>query len=246
MKRNVTIVLVIAVLAAIGLVFFLFTKNEDGRIGLDKAPAGGAYKQADERAGIKASNDPTGAKPAVSGGSGRRAGELPRLDQAGRRARAESLKAIIAALASKGITKQKARSIAIDGKDATPTEKELLEYVRDSMKEIRPLLRGCYQREMEHNKNLAGMVKVKFSIVADEEYGGLVESSGIAEGGNEDVRKTLGECLRETMYALRFKKPLGAGRVTVTYPLIFSNGVAKAPTIRRIDRMPKLEVEGFE
>ena len=167
-----------------------------------------------------------------------------RMDEAARKARAEMLAAILESItrASKG--DEKPRELSMDPGKATKSEQELLQYVRGPLREIRPLLRGCYKRALMKDRSLSGVVRVKFSIVADEEHGGLIESSEILESGDNAAINAMGECLRETMYALRFEKPTGAGRVTVVYPMVFATAV-NTPQVPQEQLKPKFEVEGF-
>jgi hypothetical protein len=96
------------------------------------------------------------------------------------------------------------------------------EYISEQMKEIIPLIEECYEMALVENPNLSGKISVQFTIVADEEYGGLIETSELINDELGHNRGTLSECLRETMYALRMKAPQGGGRVTVKYPFIFN------------------------
>lgn len=91
------------------------------------------------------------------------------------------------------------------------------DYVMQSVNEIRPLLRECYSLALEKQPDLQGKIKVQFTIIADEEYGGLIEGARVLDSelaGNV----LLNECFTQTMYALRMKAPSGGGRVVVTYP----------------------------
>jgi hypothetical protein len=167
-----------------------------------------------------------------------------KMDEAAKKARAETLAAILAAITRLSGDKEEPRELSMDPGQASKSEQELLQYVREPLREIRPLLRGCYQRALREDQTLSGVVRVKFSIVADEDHGGLIESSEILESGTSEAIQAMGECLRETMYALRFEKPTGAGRITVVYPMVFSTG-ENTPEVPREQLRPKFEVEGF-
>lgn len=96
------------------------------------------------------------------------------------------------------------------------------DYIRGRVKEILPLLTECYTATLRDHPNAAGRMVVKFSIVAEESVGGLIESSEVAEESTLREPQMV-ECVRETMYAMRMAAPRGGGRVSVTYPFVFAN-----------------------
>jgi len=96
------------------------------------------------------------------------------------------------------------------------------EYIKKQIMEIRPLLKECYSLALDRHPDLGGVLKVQFTIIADEEYGGLVETSEVLQETELAANEVLSECLRETMYAMRFDPPKGGGRITVTYPMMFT------------------------
>jgi hypothetical protein len=95
------------------------------------------------------------------------------------------------------------------------------EYIQESIREIVPLVKECYEMALAEDPETRGKLIVRFTIIADEEYGGLVETSELTEDSAGAGSPLLNECLRETMYALKIKAPEGGGRVTVNYPFIF-------------------------
>jgi len=95
------------------------------------------------------------------------------------------------------------------------------DYIRQQIKEITPLIKECYLMALEKNPKQEGSLVVKFSIIGDPHWGGLIEKSEVV-GGNLDKDEFLSECVRETMYALKLKPPKGGGRVIVNYPFRFS------------------------
>jgi len=167
-----------------------------------------------------------------------------KMDEAARKVRAEMLAAILESVAKASKGNKKPRELSLDPGKAPKSEQELLQYVRGPLREIKPLLRGCYQRALMKDRSLSGVVRVKFSIVADDENGGLIESSEILESEDNAAILAMGECLQETMYALRFDKPTGAGRITVEYPMVFSTG-ENTPQVPQDQLKPRFEVEGF-
>jgi hypothetical protein len=94
------------------------------------------------------------------------------------------------------------------------------EYIQESIKEIIPLIKECYEMALAEDPKLTGKIIVRFTIIADQEYGGLVEDSQVLDDTKLAANPMLNECFRETMYALKIKAPEGGGRVTVNYPFI--------------------------
>ena len=123
---------------------------------------------------------------------------------------------------------QQVRSSGDNGATAPASERPGTlprQYIVEQVGEIKPLLRECYQMALDGNTDLQGTLKVRFTVVADEELGGLITDSQVVGGsatGNEGLNEGLVECIRETMYALRLKAPEHGGKVTVTYPFRFS------------------------
>jgi hypothetical protein len=109
------------------------------------------------------------------------------------------------------------------GKDDEPRGSLSKEYIQQSMREIIPLVKECYELALAEEPELSGKLTVRFEVVADEEQGGLVADSQIMP---DEARPTpnalLAECLQETMYALKLQAPKGGGKVVVTYPFIFN------------------------
>jgi hypothetical protein len=97
------------------------------------------------------------------------------------------------------------------------------EYIQAQIAEIVPLVMECYEMELAQAPSLAGNLKVRFKIIGDEEYGGLVVESQILKESSLVDQAGLVECVRETMYALRLHAPEGGGEVTVTYPFKFQS-----------------------
>lgn len=96
------------------------------------------------------------------------------------------------------------------------------DYIRAQVKEILPLLQECYQDALRDHPGIGGRMVVRFGIVAEENVGGLIESSEVAEESTLREPQMV-ECVRETMYALRMSAPRGGGKVSVTYPFEFAS-----------------------
>jgi len=109
------------------------------------------------------------------------------------------------------------------GKDEEPRGSLSKEYIQQSIREIIPLVRECYELALAEQPELTGKIKVRFEVVADEEQGGLVaDSQLVLEEGQPPPSALLAECVQESMYALKLQAPKGGGKVVVTYPFIFN------------------------
>lgn len=96
------------------------------------------------------------------------------------------------------------------------------EYIREQVKEILPLIQECYVNALEKAPDLQGRIILKFTISGEPDIGGLVESAEVGEVSPGLNNPSLQECMRESMYALRFRPPQGGGAVSVTYPFVLS------------------------
>jgi hypothetical protein len=139
----------------------------------------------------------------------------------------EERKVVLAAILQKLGERQATADRAAEGGGETkpkPDDQALgsldKEYIQQQIREIIPLIKECYEAALQEQQDLGGKLVVEFSIIGDEEYGGLVEDSKIIEG---DLKGSDGiaTCVRETMYAMKFSKPQGGGRVIVRYPFKF-------------------------
>ncbi|MFH1807741.1 MAG: AgmX/PglI C-terminal domain-containing protein [Pseudomonadota bacterium] len=97
------------------------------------------------------------------------------------------------------------------------------EYIQAQVREIVPLVKECYEQALETQPGLSTTLKVRFTIEGDPELGGVISSSDILDIDGGVAPGSLGECVRETMYALRLKAPEGGGKVTVHYPFRFQS-----------------------
>lgn len=94
------------------------------------------------------------------------------------------------------------------------------EYIRESVRDILPLLVECYENALERSPELAGKVVVDFTIEGEPDVGGVIGASEIAEGTTIEDDE-LRECISETMYAIEIDPPTGGGSIRVTYPFEF-------------------------
>ncbi len=106
----------------------------------------------------------------------------------------------------------------IDGDELDP------DYIQARLEEdMIPGARHCFNRLLVDNPGYSGTVIMKFSIVADEELGGVVEEVSLGESAgikDEGMRS----CLEDAMYELMFDPPEAGGSVQVEYPLEFEPG----------------------
>ncbi len=96
-------------------------------------------------------------------------------------------------------------------------------YIRQVFRDdMFPIMKECYASALKRQPKLAGKLVMKFAIVGDPQVGGVVEDAEFAPESDlqDDEMQT---CVRESLSALTFDKPPeGGGRVTVTYPVLFS------------------------
>lgn len=121
-----------------------------------------------------------------------------------------------------------AKPAARDGRDAAtagpPAAVPTLDrkYIRSAIGEIVPLIRECFELGRQARPELRqARAIVHFSIIGDEQLGGVVEESRL-DDSSEGMTPELTECVRETMYSLKLPAPEGEGRVEVTYPFLMS------------------------
>jgi len=113
-----------------------------------------------------------------------------------------------------------------------PTESEAAklpeikpEYVREAIREqLMPIALECYNTALRQNPELGGQITVKFTIIGEDEIGGVVESAEIDDEETTLDSEFLRECMRESVMAVTFDPPPNSGRVDVTYPFMFEPG----------------------
>ncbi len=89
------------------------------------------------------------------------------------------------------------------------------------MAEALPKIKGCYERALKIDPEIAGEIVVAFTIgTADTASGvGQVTSVGIADATVEQT--TMDDCLLDAMEDLQFDPPAD-GEMEVNYPFLFS------------------------
>lgn len=97
-----------------------------------------------------------------------------------------------------------------------------VDYIREQMVALLPLVKECYENALSDRPQLAGKLTVRFTIVAEPDVGGLVSDSTIDSTASTIDDAGLRECVQETMYGARFPAPRDGGELRVTYPFILA------------------------
>jgi hypothetical protein len=154
---------------------------------------------------------------------------------ASQRARQELLRIIHAARARRESTKstkpQPADRAGTSSGQEAPKGRLSKEYIQATIKEAIPLVKECYELSLHEKPDLAGRLVAEFTIVGEEEAGGLVSLVDITGEDSIARHAPLRECIQETIYSLEFPRPEGGGQVKVRYPFTFRRGErrGKAP-----------------
>ncbi len=90
--------------------------------------------------------------------------------------------------------------------------------VAATIRENLPAIRLCFQRALEDQPGLQGVVAVEFVIEAD----GSVSSAELSHSSMDQAE--MEACVCERVQRLRFPEPEGGGSVVVTHPFAF-NGI---------------------
>lgn len=212
-SKTLLYVLFLAVVVS-GLAVFLFVRQDADDSVVVESPATAQPEQRQD----ELTNRPENAVP--DAGARERKRKKPKLPKNAidKRKRAEMLALILTALQEKEREKEQKHSRESQKPGGLPAE-----YIRESVKEILPLLRECYKMELEERGTIRGKVVLGFDLIADDQHGGLVEEVRIEEAElSKEDSDSFTECLRESVYALRLNAPEWGGRTTVRYPLRFN------------------------
>ena len=122
------------------------------------------------------------------------------------------------------------------------SDKEVLEYIREPYMQIRPLLKECYQKHIEDVAEVSGNITMVFTIISDEEYGGLIEASAVVGESEIAISEGLNECLKESMYAMKLPALSGVKKIRIEMPMTFAtpSTIQKGKPPER--RAPKIEM----
>lgn len=96
-------------------------------------------------------------------------------------------------------------------------------YIQSVIRGARPLIKECYMLARDTLPGARGMVMVEFTILGEQDVGGVVETAKIISDNALSTNKTMSECITQTMLSLEFPAPEGGGKVRVKYPFLFRN-----------------------
>ena len=144
--------------------------------------------------------------------------ELHRLEQRQARARRDALLKAIADTLDRKKHSAAGSHLEVSEPQIDP------EYIRERVREdLIPHARGCYNQVLLRDGDYGGKIVLDFTIVADEELGGVVESVELGADTTIDD-PTMLECMQDATYTLIFDPPDAGGRVQVSYPMLFEPG----------------------
>lgn len=93
--------------------------------------------------------------------------------------------------------------------------------MKDLQHDVMPLADECYEQALERDPSIAGGLGLRFSIIGDEDVGGLVEHMELEDGSDIQDPEML-ECMRETLLSTIFPAPDDSGEAGVRLTLEFS------------------------
>lgn len=96
--------------------------------------------------------------------------------------------------------------------------------VRKQITEVAPLLAECYELEVAKQPELAGSLRLRFTIDGEPGVGGIVSESQVV-GGTLAEQPDLATCITETIYTVKFAPPEAGGTIEVEYPFVFGQGL---------------------
>lgn len=96
------------------------------------------------------------------------------------------------------------------------------EYMQRALKEAFPLFKECYSNAQKASPDLgSGVLNVRFVVVADPSIGGVIETSEIMPDTAFSKNEGLAECIKESVYSLRFPPPVDSLREEISIPFEF-------------------------
>jgi hypothetical protein len=95
------------------------------------------------------------------------------------------------------------------------------EDVKAGVAAVKDKVKDCYERALKVDAELAGSIKVAFTLEGNDEGKGVVTKGEVAES---DMNSPFFEaCVLKEIAGAEFKAPGGGGVVNVTYPFHFAN-----------------------
>ncbi len=100
------------------------------------------------------------------------------------------------------------------GSDSTGTVLDLQDnsgdtsdWAKRTLSTVDHLLGQCYDLGLAEDANLAGTIKVRFTLVGEPGVGGLLESVEIVDADTTITQQTIRDCLTQQLYALELDPP---------------------------------------
>ena len=100
------------------------------------------------------------------------------------------------------------------------TDGKLTGFVGTINDDFMPLAAECYEQALRTQPDLGGMLDLEFSIIADEEVGGLVDEIEVGKE-NQLQHEGMLECIRESMLSTYFPSPEDTGQRDVRLTMLF-------------------------
>jgi hypothetical protein len=97
-------------------------------------------------------------------------------------------------------------------------------YIHDVMADqLVPAALDCHIQMLREDPEYRGRIVLNFTIIADEEIGGVVDEVVLGDETDVDDAQFL-ECMQSAMYETLFPPPEAGGEIRVSYPLDFEPG----------------------
>ncbi len=96
------------------------------------------------------------------------------------------------------------------------------EAIRDAIREISPLVKGCYEQGLRQDPLLGGDATLAFTVVAKDGRG-LVREAEFIEERSSMADVLVQACMLDALGRASFPVPQGDGETRVTYPFRFSS-----------------------
>lgn len=228
-RRTILFVVLVLLGALLGCAWWLLWPSEGEAPAASEQAVADEARSGQETAGPSAEGSPRAARgPAPRARSDRRPGRRRRLmtpDQHRARLR-EILRRLQTSSSAAAGTGGVASASSPGDEEAKPLTGQ---YIKDAMKEIIPLFKGCYEDALAEDPAIHGKMVVDFEIVGDPEVGGLVANSRVDAKRSNIKARGLNECISESIYALKLPAPDKGGKVKVSYPFKFRRKKKSGP-----------------
>ncbi len=101
-----------------------------------------------------------------------------------------------------------------------PSEPPAREAIKSAIQSAKPLVGDCYTQALAHSPELAGTLKVSFTVTADAEGTGRIRDAEVLDDG---LRQPFLEmCVLEALGSAEYPIPAGGGEFEVTYPFVLN------------------------